>query len=137
LVKRLLDDAVDLAGIGLGVAIDCDPALSFHLRRAGCLRALANLLTNAARHGAPPIRISAAQKNGMLLLTVTDAGRGFGDDELDRMLKPFRRGDSARGGAGTGLGLSIAAQVAQAHEGALITQAHGHGFSVQLTLRAI
>ncbi|MBC56655.1 MAG: two-component sensor histidine kinase [Confluentimicrobium sp.] len=133
-VSGLLAEAVDLAGMGGDIIVTCQPDLVFHLRKGAVVRALANLLTNAARHGRPPIALSAEVTGDVLRLTVTDAGDGIPAATAQRMLIPFVRGDHARGGGGTGLGLSIAERVARAHGGAVAFTSGGKGFSVTLNL---
>jgi signal transduction histidine kinase len=86
-------------------------------------RALWNLVTNAARYGAPPIRLAAQGVGSSVVLSVSDAGPGIAPADRQRVLEPFARLDRARtpGGetAGFGLGLTLARQVALAHGGAI------------------
>jgi signal transduction histidine kinase len=111
---------------------------------AGLLRrALWNLVTNAARYGAPPIRLTAADADGWVRLSVSDEGPGIAAPDRQRVLDPFARVDRARtpgtGTAGVGLGLTLARQVALAHGGAIeITAARvddGRERGCRVTLR--
>jgi two-component system osmolarity sensor histidine kinase EnvZ len=52
------------------------------------------------------------------------------------MLRPFARGDSARGGEGTGLGLAIVSRVAAAHDGTVTFGRRNGRFAVTLLLRS-
>jgi two-component system OmpR family sensor kinase len=79
--------------------------------------ALGNLVENALRHGAPPIRLGAAQEGDRAVFRVTDAGPGFPPDFLEHAFERFARADEARTEQGAGLGLAIAAAVARAHGG--------------------
>ena len=47
-------------------------------------------------------------------IVVRDAGPGLSAEQADAMLRPFARGDSARGGDGAGLGLAIADRAVRA-----------------------
>jgi two-component system, OmpR family, sensor kinase len=97
--------------------------------------ALGNLVENALRHGAPPVRVSARREGDRIVFAVADSGPGFPPGFLDRAFDRFARADTARTEAGAGLGLAIAAAVARAHggEAAARTLARG-GAEVTLAL---
>jgi signal transduction histidine kinase len=80
-------------------------------------RVVSNLLTNAVRHGAPPIRISAEQHDRSLRISVEDEGGGVPEELRGRLFDRFARIDAGRG---SGLGLAIARAYAQAHGGELL-----------------
>jgi len=80
-------------------------------------RVVSNLLANAVRHGAPPIHISAEQRDRHLRVSVEDAGTGVPEELRARLFERFARGDAGRG---SGLGLAIARAYAQAHGGDLV-----------------
>ncbi|MCC6006825.1 MAG: HAMP domain-containing protein [Rhodobacteraceae bacterium] len=92
------------------------------LRVAGLRRALANLMTNAARHG-KSARLTVSLTRRALRFTLEDDGKGIPEADRAAALRPFVRLDAARnrndGGGGVGLGLSIAQDVAHAHGGSL------------------
>jgi two-component system sensor histidine kinase RstB len=85
------------------------------------LRALRNLVANAARHAAGQIVVQLAVEDGFASIAVDDDGAGIPIRERQRLLEPFRRGDSARDldPGGFGLGLPIAARVVHAHRGTI------------------
>jgi signal transduction histidine kinase len=80
-------------------------------------RVVSNLVANAARYGAPPIRIAAQQRDRHLRVAVEDAGPGVPKELEGRIFDRFARGG---GQAGHGLGLAIARAYAQAHGGDLV-----------------
>jgi signal transduction histidine kinase len=80
-------------------------------------RVVSNLVANAVRYGAPPIRIDAQQRDRHLRVAVEDAGPGVPQDLEGRIFDRFARGG---GEAGHGLGLAIARAYAQAHGGDLV-----------------
>jgi heavy metal sensor kinase len=80
-------------------------------------QALSNLVDNALRHGEGTVRLSAAQRNGVVELHVTDEGDGFPPEFLERAFERFARPDQARPRGGSGLGLSIVRVIAEAHGG--------------------
>ena len=99
--------------------VDVDDGLHAMLRCQAVARAVGNLLGNALRHGERPVRIAAHAVGRSLVIEVSDAGQGFDPAAGEHLMRPFARGDNARGGDGAGLGLAIAESVASAHAGRL------------------
>jgi signal transduction histidine kinase len=111
-----LDVAPDLAAVADPLALE---------------RIVANLLTNAVRHGAPPIRVSAFRKDASLRVFVEDSGSGVPDDLRDRLFDRFSRADA---GFGSGLGLAIARAYAQAMGGELFYRDGAGGARFELII---
>ena len=101
---------------GLPVELDVPPDLAAVTDPLALERIVANLLTNAVRHGAPPIRLSAHRTDTSLRVFVEDAGEGVAESLRDRLFDRFSRSDT---GIGSGLGLAIARAYAQAMGGEL------------------
>ncbi len=105
-------------------------------------RALANLLANADRYGRDPasgklsLMVSLQADNREVVLEVADRGPGAAPETLNDLVRPFVRGDNARGGAkGAGLGLAIVERIARAHGGSLQLAANSPtGLRVRLHL---
>jgi signal transduction histidine kinase len=94
-------------------------------------RVISNLVANAVRYGAPPIRIVAQQRDRHLRVAVEDAGPGVPEDLEGRIFDRFARGG---GESGHGLGLAIARAYAQAHGGDLIYDARPSGARFELLI---
>lgn len=134
----------NIADLLATVARDCDPlgetqvdvdeSLRAHLRYQAVTRAIGNLLVNAVRYGRRPLRLAAHKPANTLVIEVSDAGDGFGSASAEQLLRPFARGDNARGGDGAGLGLAIAERVALAHQGALRFTSRNGRFCAELAL---
>lgn len=95
--------------------------------------AILNLVRNASE--AIPsegvISIQAQEKEGQLLVTITDNGCGIPEEYLPTLFDPFVTHKKE----GTGLGLPIAKQVVEAHGGSIhVTSKPGKGSSFQLSL---
>ena len=94
-------------------------------------RVISNLVANAARYGAPPIRIVAQQRDRHLRVAVEDAGPGVPKDLEGRIFDRFARGT---GVPGHGLGLAIARAYAQAHGGDLVYDSRPSGARFELLI---
>jgi two-component system, OmpR family, osmolarity sensor histidine kinase EnvZ len=123
-----VEDTVDLSAVtasaarlaGLPAAeVRIAPGASVRGNATMLQQLLANLLDNAARHGAPPILLSLTIDRGarQAELTVEDHGPGIVDPR--RMQQPFERGDASRAQGGAGLGLAIVARIVERHAGTL------------------
>jgi signal transduction histidine kinase len=94
--------------------------------RAVLERVIGNLLTNALRYGAPPIRVLARVTGSQLCISVRDSGAGIDPEFVPHLFDRFQRSDAARQtGTGAGLGLSIARLYARAHGGDVVYEPDG------------
>ena len=107
-----------------------------------CLRALVNLVENAARYtpqgGAVTLesRVRRAPDGaGRAVFTVRDTGPGFTPEALAKGMQPLYTGEKSRPQDGhMGLGLTFAADVARRHGGALaLRNAAGGGAVAELS----
>ncbi|WP_437323225.1 PAS domain S-box protein [Sorangium sp. So ce381] len=82
---------------------------------------LTNLLSNAAKYGAPgtPIRIAVERRSGEVFVAVENEGKGIAPDELPRLFTRYYRTREAKAGgaAGLGIGLYIVRGLVEAHGG--------------------
>ncbi len=88
------------------------------LRRHGFKRAIANLVSNAARY-AESIVVTVTQDRHWLRIEVDDNGPGIPDEKREVVFRPFLRLDPSRNQdqPNTGLGLAIARDIARVHGG--------------------
>jgi len=93
-------------------------------------RVVTNLLVNAARYGAAPIRIEAQNRDRHLRVAVEDSGQGIPPELEGRIFDRFARGADS----GHGLGLAIARAYAQAHGGDLVYDPRGGGARFELVI---
>ncbi|MBL7259460.1 HAMP domain-containing histidine kinase [Actinoplanes sp. LDG1-01] len=94
---------------------------------------LINLLTNAARYGAPPIVVTVTRKNGQDRLEVRDHGPGIPTELRERLFGQFAVGSAE----GTGLGLWIVRQLAEAHGGRAFAEAREPGVAMVVTFPSL
>ncbi len=104
-------------------------------------RAVTNLLINAHHYGRSDdgrlrLLVAVRRDRDGAILEIADLGEGIAPDRIDRLLRPFERGDSARGNVkGAGLGLPIVERIARMHRGALALTANTpRGLRAQLRL---
>jgi signal transduction histidine kinase len=99
-------------------------------------RVVSNLVVNAFRYGAPPVTISAEQRDRHFRLTVEDRGAGVPAEFVPELFERFSRSGRSRDTpGGAGLGLAIAQSYAQAHGGELFYEpARPRGARFQLVL---
>jgi signal transduction histidine kinase len=133
LVVRTAIEAIarDALPAGTPVRLEISPDLAAVVDRLVLERVLSNLLTNAARHGDPPLLVGAEQRDQHLRIAVSDEGRGVPEEMQARLFERFARGDNA---AGSGLGLAIARSYARAHGGDIVYAPQVRGARFELVL---
>lgn len=100
-------------------------------------RAVTNLVVNAVRYGGGWVKISTGTSADRRhqWIAVDDNGPGIAADQVETVLQPFTRGDTARGSEGTGLGLAIVKRIVEQHQGSLKLSARaGGGLRAQIVL---
>ena len=122
------------------------------IRPLSIKRLIINLIVNAQRYGKPPIYLTATitptfnsqdidpddeksvstpgivrKAKEQLIICVRDCGPGVANDQLERIMQPFERGESARTTQGSGLGLAIVQRIAGLHHGTVEAINHPEG----------
>jgi signal transduction histidine kinase len=117
------------------VEIDVPEGAAVVADRSVLERVVGNLVTNAVRHGEPPVRIVAHQHDTHLRVSIQDSGQGIDPEFAPNLFDRFQRSDAARQtGTGAGLGLSIARLYARAHGGDLVYDPDADGARFDLLL---
>jgi two-component system, OmpR family, sensor histidine kinase KdpD len=110
-----------------------DPLLLGLFDFSETLRALVNLIENAAKYSLPgePIDLNARRDGDWLIFSVADRGTGVAIGDRDRIFEPFYRGpDAVPDAGGAGLGLPIARGIVEAQGGQLRVEDRDGGGSV-------
>lgn len=107
-------------------------------------RVVQNLFTNAMRYGRSNdeilyLDVRLRKERGNAVLAVSDKGVGLDMTQAERVMRPFERGDSARGGAtGTGLGLAIVDRIVRRSDGVVtLGSVEPHGLRVQIAMPVV
>ncbi|HEX8099566.1 MAG TPA: GAF domain-containing sensor histidine kinase, partial [Actinomycetota bacterium] len=75
---------------------------------------LVNLIDNAYKYGAPPVRVQVEPTDRQVLVSVIDAGPGIPPDLTERIFERFTRLEPSSTRPGIGLGLPIVRQLVNA-----------------------
>ena len=121
--------AVEVDAIDTELEVFADPVL--------LERALANIASNAVRHGSSngSIRIDARQRKESVLISVIDHGPGMSPDDRVHAFEPFMQLGDQSGGAGTGLGLAVASGFLEAMNGTIqLEETKGGGLTAVISL---
>jgi PAS domain S-box-containing protein len=100
-------------------------------------RIMTNLLSNALKYSDPetPVRVYADQRDGDVVVAITDQGKGIPPEDLPHLFDRFYRATGARKAEGLGLGLYITRMLVEAHGGRIwMESAVGTGSTVYFTL---
>jgi two-component system sensor histidine kinase KdpD len=109
-VEEVVRTAAEHAELELDVALGDVPMV--RADPAQLERVFVNLLENARRHGAEPVRVTADVGDGRLAVRVADSGPGV--DPGVNLFEPFVQGN---GREGSGLGLAIVKGFVEANGG--------------------
>jgi two-component system sensor histidine kinase KdpD len=131
-----------LDGHALRISVARDDALLLgRFDFSQTLRALVNLIENAAKYSpsGAPIDVAVTRDGEWLAIAVSDRGPGIPMRERDRIFEPFYRGpDHIPDAGGVGLGLAIARGIAEAQGGALsVVEREGGGATFRMLVPAI
>ncbi len=131
-------DEIRLAFPNHSIEVEGAPHLEISGDRARLERAIANLLSNAAKYSPSNSEIMVALKTrpNQAILEVRDAGSGIAPDDLKRLFTPFVRLErTEKMASGTGLGLATTKKLIEAHGGELQVESNvGVGSTFRVVL---
>ena len=113
-LKERLAPSLDMARVELRIPEHLPPVWADPDRLE---RILTNLLSNALKYSTPgtPVVVSASERDGEVVVSVTDRGPGIAPEDLERLFQRYTRARAGR--EGVGLGLYITRQLVEAHGG--------------------
>ena len=99
---------------------------------------MGNLLSNAIKFTPKggTVRVTLAQEEAQVRITVTDSGIGIKPDFVDHVFERFRQADASttRRYGGLGLGLSIVKSLAELHGGSVSVSSPGEGLGASFSV---
>ena len=133
-VCETLADAAKLKDVSLKVS--GDDGIINGVRRL-LYEVVYNLCDNAIKYNNPggSVKVTVAQKNGEVLLSVQDTGIGISSEHQDKVFERFYRVDKSHSkqSGGTGLGLSIVKHAVQYHHGKITVDSEvGKGTTISV-----
>lgn len=140
-VKRAISSARLEIDPAVKLKVDIEDDILIQANPIEFSRVVQNLFTNALRYGKSDddllhLSVEAYRDKTSAILTVSDEGPGLDMSQADRLMRPFERGDSARGGVtGTGLGLAIVDRIVRRSDGMVTLENNKpHGLRVKIRL---
>jgi len=103
----------------INVVFDLKEVVNCDGRRIAQL--FSNLLANALSYGnaEEPVNVSAISADNVFQLSVINKGKQISTAAMERLFRPFSRGDVEPNQKGLGLGLFIALEISKAHNGTI------------------
>lgn len=145
IVQQASDDALALMG-GRAIAVNAPSQLPVRWDEVRMGQVMANLLSNAARHGDGPVDVTVALREAApgsaagVRIVVRDRGRGIDPAIRARLASPRRHSPPAEPrpeGQGLGIGLYLSERIVAAHGGRMtMGDAEGGGAEIVLDLPA-
>lgn len=138
-VRALLDDAAlatPQVTEGRRVCVDAPDDLWTRADYGLMLRAMTNLLENAAKYSTPggAISLRAESIDGRVAVSVTDEGPGIPRADLPFIFEKFYRGSTGNKTLGSGLGLSIVKAMVELNRGRISVDSSESGTTFRISL---
>ena len=130
------------ASLGGELDASLEPGLRARITALDLKRIVSNLIENARRYGRSPddgmahLNMTLQAEGSMIVIEVSDRGPGIAPEDVDRLLRPFSRGEAARTGvSGAGLGLAIVERLLKHVGGSLrMLPREGGGLTARIEL---
>jgi len=128
--------ALDSNVAGRPVDVELPVACSVRAEPEALRRVLTNLIENAHKYGADPVRVAVQVSDDQVVLSVIDSGPGVAPEERERIFERFYRSDPNGTKPGMGLGLSIVRGLVESCGGTVwVEDAPGGGAAFRVALR--
>ncbi|GAB3321574.1 ATP-binding protein [Bordetella tumulicola] len=129
------------ASLGGNLDASIEPDLLARVTALDLRRVVSNLIENARRYGRSTdgqahLSMNLHTEGNFHIIEVSDRGPGIAPDDVDRLLRPFSRGEAARTGvSGAGLGLAIVERLLKHVGGSLkMLERQGGGLTARIEI---
>ena len=123
------------------IVTEVDPAAGVLGDEGALTEALLNVIGNAVKYSREGGRVlvSAACRDGKVVVSVADTGVGIPATDLPRIFDPFYRGQAGESHiAGAGIGLALTRRIVEAHGGSIVaTSDPGRGSQFVIEMPAL
>ena len=136
-VQAKYPDRHFVIGFGEANGQDSAPEQGFAVRGNPALltTAFANVLDNACKYSAAPVRVQLSEHEATIRLTIADEGRGIAEQDVAHVMDPLYRGHNTDGVPGYGIGLAVTQKIIALHAGTLeLASREGEGTIVTISL---
>lgn len=130
-ILSLLEDAIQTVGVDAELHIAGSPVADADPARVDQI--ISNLLTNAHRHGEPPIVVAARRTGDTITITVSDHGPGVPAEQVPVLFDRFGPGRSQDS---VGLGMWIVKLLVNEHDGTITYRSADPGACFEIVLPA-
>jgi signal transduction histidine kinase len=98
---------------GISIILEGDCSYKGHFDKEKLTRAIINILSNGLRYAEKEITITCKKNENCLEIIIVDDGRGFQNNEENKVFERFYKGEKG----GTGIGLAITKAIIVGHKG--------------------
>jgi signal transduction histidine kinase len=128
--------ALDSQVAGRPVEVEAPPACEVRADPEAVRRIVGNLIENAHKYGASPVRVQVQPSEDHVVLSVIDSGPGVPPEDRERIFERFYRRDPNGTRPGMGLGLAIVRGLVESSGGSVwVEEAPGGGAAFRVALR--
>jgi two-component system sensor histidine kinase KdpD len=136
LAEVVREAAADAAVAGREFEVSAPESVSVLGDPDGLRRVIDNLVSNAYKHGAAPVRAIVDTRDDEVILWLVDSGPGIPIGDRDRVFDRFQRLERDRFHPGLGLGLAIVRSLVESCGGTVrVEEAPGGGAAFRIALR--
>lgn len=118
---RSMRESAEILGKNKKVTFISSPGSYWHIDSEVVMQVFENLMSNAVRYARTQVMVKLVTDGKALELTVSDDGKGFSPQDLQKATEPFYRSESSAS-VHLGLGLNICRVLCERHGGTILVR---------------